>query len=123
MTFGWLVGEVVRRVAGRSLGTFFQEEVAAPLGLNFWIGLPAAIEPRVAPMLPPDPPTPGTPVPAIFAAMADPTSLQSLMARNQGGHDVFAPVADSRAAHAAEIPAGGGITNSEAAKTCPRGRR
>jgi len=31
-TFGWLVGEVVRRVSGKSLGTFFREEVAEPLG-------------------------------------------------------------------------------------------
>ena len=39
-TFGWLVGEVVRRVSGKSLGTFFQDEVARPLGIDFWIGLP-----------------------------------------------------------------------------------
>jgi CubicO group peptidase (beta-lactamase class C family) len=41
ITYGWLVGEVVRRITGKSLGTFFAEEVAGPLGLNFWIGLPA----------------------------------------------------------------------------------
>ena len=35
LTFGWLVGEVVRRVSGKSLGTFFREEVAVPLGLDF----------------------------------------------------------------------------------------
>ncbi|MEV7013717.1 serine hydrolase domain-containing protein [Streptosporangium sp. NPDC051022] len=39
-TYGWLVGEVVRRVTGRSLGTFLAEEIAAPLGLDLWIGLP-----------------------------------------------------------------------------------
>ncbi len=49
-TFGWLVGEVVRRVSGKSLGTFFREEVAGPLGLDFWIGLPEALESRVAPI-------------------------------------------------------------------------
>jgi CubicO group peptidase (beta-lactamase class C family) len=47
-TFGFLVGEVVRRITGRSLGTFFAEEIAGPLGLSAWIGLPEEIEPRVA---------------------------------------------------------------------------
>ncbi len=40
------------RASGKSLGTFFQDEMAKPLGLDFWIGLPEAIEPRVAPMTP-----------------------------------------------------------------------
>jgi hypothetical protein len=46
-TFGFLVGEVVRRITGKTLGTFFADEVAAPLGLNAWIGLPAEQEERV----------------------------------------------------------------------------
>lgn len=50
VTFGWLVGEVVRRISGRSLGTFFRDEVAGPLGLDFWIGLPEALAARVAPI-------------------------------------------------------------------------
>ncbi|HLG93153.1 MAG TPA: serine hydrolase domain-containing protein, partial [Acidimicrobiales bacterium] len=48
MTFGWLVGEVVRRASGRRIGQLFREAVAGPLALDFWIGLPAAGEPRVA---------------------------------------------------------------------------
>lgn len=48
MTFGFLVGEVVRRITGKSLGTFFSDEVAAPLGLSAWIGLPEEQEGRVA---------------------------------------------------------------------------
>ncbi|SIO66241.1 CubicO group peptidase, beta-lactamase class C family [Singulisphaera sp. GP187] len=47
-TYGFLVGEVVKRITGRSLGTFFAEEIAGPLGLSAWIGLPEEIEPRVA---------------------------------------------------------------------------
>ncbi|GAA3842283.1 serine hydrolase domain-containing protein [Amycolatopsis tucumanensis] len=47
-TFGFLVGEVVRRITGKSLGTFFAEEVARPLGLDAWIGLPEKHERRVA---------------------------------------------------------------------------
>src|SRR5882724_2391976 len=52
ITYGFLVGEVVRRVSGRSLGRFFHEEIAAPLGLDFWIGLPESEEPRVARLIP-----------------------------------------------------------------------
>lgn len=48
LTFGFLVGEVVRRITGRSLGTFFADEIAGPLGLSAWISLPEEIETRVA---------------------------------------------------------------------------
>ncbi|MBF6328079.1 serine hydrolase domain-containing protein [Nocardia transvalensis] len=48
VTFGFLVGELVRRISGKSLGTFFADEVAAPLGLSAWIGLPEEHERRVA---------------------------------------------------------------------------
>src|SRR6478672_10404064 len=43
ITFGWLAGELVRRAdpAHRSLGAFLAEEIAGPLGLDLWIGLPA----------------------------------------------------------------------------------
>ncbi|NBE95133.1 beta-lactamase family protein [Nonomuraea sp. KC401] len=48
VTYGFLVGEVVRRITGKSLGAFFAEEVAAPLGLSAWIGMPEEHEDRVA---------------------------------------------------------------------------
>ncbi|MFI6825519.1 serine hydrolase domain-containing protein [Kribbella sp. NPDC050241] len=48
ITYGYLVGELVRRVSGKSLGTFFADEVAGPLGLNAWIGLPEEQEEKVA---------------------------------------------------------------------------
>src|SRR5438874_6734015 len=51
LTFGHLVGEVVRRVTGSSIGAFFREEVAGPRGIDLWIGLPAEHEARVAPTL------------------------------------------------------------------------
>ena len=53
LTQGFLVGEVVRRITGRSLGEFFAEEVAGPLGADFHIGLPAEHDPRVALTVPP----------------------------------------------------------------------
>src|SRR5260221_11320738 len=40
MTFGWLAGEVVRRVTGASVGTFIQAPLSNPLGADFYIGLP-----------------------------------------------------------------------------------
>ena len=55
ITQGYLVGEVVRRVTGKSLGTVFREEIAEPLGADFWIGLPASEDDRVAELIPPPP--------------------------------------------------------------------
>jgi len=48
LSFGWLAAEIVRRITGRSLGTFFHEEVAIPLGLEAWIGTPTEELGRVA---------------------------------------------------------------------------
>jgi CubicO group peptidase (beta-lactamase class C family) len=53
LTYGFLVGEVVRRVTGRSLGRFFADEIATPLNLSAWIGTPEEVEPRVAHLVPP----------------------------------------------------------------------
>jgi CubicO group peptidase (beta-lactamase class C family) len=47
LTYGWLCGELIRRVDGRTVGRFFAQEVATPLGLELWLGLPAAEEHRV----------------------------------------------------------------------------
>ena len=107
ITFGWTVGEVVRRVSGRSLGTFFREEVAEPLGLDFWIGLPEEHEARVAPMIPWTPAPNETPMPFVQALLGDPKSIQFLSLLNSGGYNP-----DAREAHAAEIGGGGGISNA-----------
>jgi CubicO group peptidase (beta-lactamase class C family) len=48
MTYGWLCDALLRHVDGRSIGQFFAQEVAEPLGLELWIGLPAELESRVA---------------------------------------------------------------------------
>ncbi|GAA4832267.1 serine hydrolase domain-containing protein [Kitasatospora terrestris] len=53
LTFGFLVGEVVRRVTGRSPGAFFAEAVAGPLGADFHLGLAAEHDHRVSPLVPP----------------------------------------------------------------------
>ncbi|MEV4630220.1 serine hydrolase domain-containing protein [Micromonospora sp. NPDC049523] len=68
LTYGWLVGEVVRRVSGRSLGAYFTQEIGDPLGLDFWIGLPKTEQHRVSRIVEP-------PSQAETLALADPTSL------------------------------------------------
>ena len=52
VTFGYLLGELVRRVTGKSVGTFFREEVAMPLDADFHIGLAEENDPRVADLIP-----------------------------------------------------------------------
>ncbi|CAM5288117.1 esterase [Streptomyces avidinii] len=53
LTYGFLVGEIVRRITGRAIAEFFAEEVAGPLGADFHIGLSAEHDHRVAPLVPP----------------------------------------------------------------------
>ena len=81
MTFGWLVGELVRRVDGRSLGRFFREEVAEPLGADLHIGLGPAEEKRAADITDLEPPpelaatfagAQGGEPPLLFLAFANP---------------------------------------------------
>ncbi|WP_310497474.1 serine hydrolase domain-containing protein [Sandarakinorhabdus sp.] len=55
MTQGFLVGEVVRRITGQTLGTVFRTEIAEPLGADFHIGLPQSDDGRVARLIPPPP--------------------------------------------------------------------
>ena len=63
-TFGWVVGEVVRRTdpLHRSVGQFIQDEICQPLGIDaLWAGIPAEMEPRVAKLTNIPPLTPGAP--------------------------------------------------------------
>src|SRR3954451_13351681 len=55
ITQGYLVGEVVRRVTGQSIGQFFAKEIAGPLDADFHIGTPAECDDRVATLIPPPP--------------------------------------------------------------------
>ncbi|HIG21280.1 serine hydrolase domain-containing protein [Henriciella sp.] len=107
VNFGWTVGELVRRVSGKSLGQFFADEVAGPTGAKFWIGLPDGVEPHMADILPYIPQK-GDPV-SDFAGllMGDPTSIQALSFLNNGGWG-----ANDKDAHKAEIGGAGGISNA-----------
>jgi len=109
-TFGWTVGEMVRRASGKSLGAFFHEEIAGPLGLDFWIGLPEEIEPRVAPVVP----HVYKPADAVTPFMRDlATNKQSIPALFYFNNGAWrSGGANTRAGHAAEIGAANGITNA-----------
>ena len=51
MTFGFLAGELIRRVTGRDVGAFMSEEIAVPLGADIFVGLPASMDDQVAPLI------------------------------------------------------------------------
>jgi CubicO group peptidase (beta-lactamase class C family) len=107
ITMSWTVGEIVHRAAKKRMGRFFAEEVAKPLGLEFWIGLPEQQEHRVAPMLPAMP-TPESMQTRFFQkAMSDMASPSHFFLR-----DFMAFDPNSREGHAAEIGAANGITNA-----------
>jgi CubicO group peptidase (beta-lactamase class C family) len=116
VTYGYLVGEVVRRITGTSLGTFFHDEFAAPLDLEFWIGLPAEHEPRVAPLI-------GglagaheadldDEAAALVASVMGPDTLLGRSLSMNGSLADLEHGFNTPALHAAEIPAANGITNA-----------
>jgi CubicO group peptidase (beta-lactamase class C family) len=127
LTYGWLVGEVVRRISGKRLGQFFADEVAGPLGLEFWIGLPDEQQRRVADLIPMDAPE-GLPMmlseegtgtdaaPAGLIAMLD----MFLGEGNLAGRALTAPggafseelIWNEDRVRAAEVPAANGVTNA-----------
>lgn len=109
LTFGWLVGEVVRRVSGKSLGTFFAEEVADPAQLDFWIGLPEAEEVRTARMIAAD--VSGQEIQQMLEGPLAPGGL-AWNALSVGGAIDAQDFVNSRAVHAAEMPAANGITTA-----------
>jgi len=51
-TYGWILGEIVRRITGKTLGAYLQDEVAGPLGLTMYIGTPESVHDRVATLIP-----------------------------------------------------------------------
>ena len=98
-TQGYLVGEVVRRITGRTLGTFVAEEIAGPLGADFFIGLAARHDARVARLIPPRE--------AIVAG--DPSSV---VARTLGNPPLRAEDAWTERWRRAEMPALNGHGNA-----------
>lgn len=111
-TFGWLVGEVIRRISGVTPGTYFRQEIAEPLGLDCHIGLDTKQDSRVAPLLAAPPPKPGE-VSPMAALLADPESIAAKAIANPPS--LIPPVAvNTRRWRGAEIPAANGHTNARA---------
>jgi CubicO group peptidase (beta-lactamase class C family) len=102
-TFGYLIGEVIRRVTGRSVGTVFREEIAEPLGADFHIGLPAAEDHRVADL--------------IIADDSPQDHFDGSDVQRNAALNPLLPVAltRTRAWRGAEIPAANGHGNARAA--------
>ena len=112
VTFGWLVGEVIRRVSGESVGSFLRRHVAEPLGVDFWIGLPPSEEHRVARTVLAQ--TGAAAVGSHVAeALAQDRPIQRALANSLS--DFLTPGAcDAQGTHHAEIPASNGIANARA---------
>jgi len=102
LTQGYLVGEVIRRASGGvTVGKFFADEIAGPLGADFFIGTPASADSRVAHVIAP---------PAAFGA--DVTDPDSMMGRVAKSVDLDASVSSTVPWRRAEIPAAGGHGNA-----------
>jgi len=113
-TFGWLVGEVIRRVDGRSVGTFIREEIAEPLGVEFLLGFGPEEDNRVSDLHLAQ--VPAEELPSLAAAaLLEPTSLAARAFNiaprgpNKGRN--------SRAYRGSEQPGSNGHTNARALAT------
>jgi len=106
ITYGHLVGEVIRRVDGRTVGAFLRDEVTGPLRADFFIGVPAEVDGRAAEVLPPPPPGEAT---IWDTLLADPDSVSGRPFLNPPR---AAGLVNTRAWRAAEIPAANGHTSA-----------
>lgn len=106
MTFGFLVGEVMRRITAKTPGVFFHDEVSGPLDADFHIGLAASEDHRVAEMIPPS---------AEELAAAGPAAQiapDSLLGKVMGNPPLDPAVANQAAWRRAELPAANGHGNA-----------
>jgi len=110
LTFGHLVGEVIRRITGKTPGTYLRDEIAGPLGLDLHIGLDAKDDARTGDMIAMPPPEPGEP--NLFAeVMKNPESVAFKAFMNPPG-GMRPGLVNSREWRAAEIPAANGHTTA-----------
>lgn len=112
ITFGWLVGEVIRRVAGDTVGAFFRRNVAEPLGIDFWIGLPGSHERRVAETVMENSGPRG--MSSHFSAALERGGAPQIAAANSMADLLDPGGCDAPGVHEAEIPAANGISNARA---------
>ena len=102
LSFGYLIGELVRRIDGRTLGTYFREEIAGPLRADVHIGVADADLPRCAEVIPaPAALVEVSPSLALAAASRDPASLTAKALWNPS---IRPSQVNTRRWRAAEIP-------------------
>ncbi|MCT9005497.1 serine hydrolase domain-containing protein [Streptomyces sp. NPDC054766] len=113
-TYSWLTGELVRRVTGRTIGRWIADELARPLDLDLWVGLPEAVAGRVGRVAQVEAPSaPGVlktrPKRAVSEAYADPDSL------TRRAFAAITPMPDENdpAYRAAVLPASNGIATAD----------
>ncbi|WP_329190940.1 serine hydrolase domain-containing protein [Streptomyces sp. NBC_01428] len=113
-TYSWLTGELVRRVTGRTLGAWIADEIARPLDLDLWVGLPPEQAGRVGRVAQVEaPPAPGglrtRPKRAVVEAYADPDSV------TRRAFAAITPMPDENdpAYRAAVLPASNGIATAD----------
>ncbi|MEU0437546.1 serine hydrolase domain-containing protein [Streptomyces sp. NPDC006290] len=113
-TYSWLTGELVRRVTGRTIGQWIADEIARPLDLDLWVGLPEAVAGRVGRVAQVEAPsTPGglktRPKRAVSEAYADPDSI------TRRAFAAITPMPDENdpAYRAAVLPASNGIATAD----------
>jgi CubicO group peptidase (beta-lactamase class C family) len=99
----------VRRISGRSVGNYFRDEIAGPLGADLWIGTPPELDARTAEVLS-ELPTAGDPVLAELLAKAKPYVLKAFLNPPPGAGGGL----NTRAWRAAELPAGNGHGSARA---------
>ena len=114
LTFGYLAGEIVRRVSGKTVGEFCAAEIAGPLKLDLWIGLPLEQEDRVAPhILPPNQLTEEQ-ARTLFSGLG--LDMKSRPVRSVFNFATTSAeglnLINTREAHAAQMPFGNGLANA-----------
>ncbi len=106
ITQGYLVGEVVRRVSGATVGAFFADQITGPLGADFFIGTPPDADPRVAHVIPP------------AGGITDPNAeADSIAVRTMRYPQMDAAASSTIPWRRAEIPAAGGHGNARSVAT------
>lgn len=105
ITHGYLLGELIRRITGKTVGTFFREEVANPLNADFHIGLPEELDSRVGELIPPEMPD--------LEKVAEQFNFDVTMAiKTLSNPPLTAELSRTRAWRGAEIPAANGQGNA-----------
>jgi CubicO group peptidase (beta-lactamase class C family) len=107
-TYGFLIGEVVRRVSGRTLGAYLRQEIAGPGGVDFFVGFGAALDARCAEVVPPPPSAGGDGAREVDFATLSGVARMRLGAYRNPRQLSGEAIVNTRAWRAAEVPSTNG---------------